>query len=177
MASRLLNALRGEVPREFLSRQAILAVARHVLLSPPTNPTRRLPTLVNTVLAVHGYAERLVAKRSPDGAQIGGMDAELVLDMFANAAFHTRDDVGAALARHLWLWHCHGPAGAPQLKGRFPTDLALEATGMSIDELLAAGFALYSHISIWEPGRPVVMEQGRLVSIVGADQLERLLQI
>lgn len=146
----------GGGSRRFVARQPILHAMRLVLLEGDDDGQGgNLHPLTAVVLLAHATAARLGQVAADEEQRIGGYPASLAMEMVQNLAFYEQEDMWASMDRTLRLWAVD-PVREP-LRGR-PIDLLRDATGLDVEDLLALGFALHSHVQGWRPGTAVAVD-------------------
>ncbi len=143
--------------RSFLDREVVLAAMRVVLSQPdPRGPHEKLPPRMAMMMLAHAVAAlgQVDDDEVDDAPLLAGFPENLALDMVRNQVFHDQDDIYSVLDRQLRLWREYGPRVAPTLDGKTPEELLEAATGLSLEDFLALGLALYAHFFGWKPGHP-----------------------
>jgi hypothetical protein len=166
---RLQAALAGSVDgqrRRFLARQIVLRAMRAVMLADRTPaaavPDGEVATALASldletcaVLLVHIIADSLSGQRPPNEVLLGGTAQSLAMEMIANNLFNEAEDPGDLLARHRLLW-THYSDNIPKARAH-PLEMLQEATGLTLNDITALGFAYNSGIMTHTPDAPVAM--------------------
>lgn len=161
-AARFMVAIESaRPPRAVLARQTLLGAFREVLRSPGDGDgPARLPPPLAALLLTHAVAAGF-STRDPDTEdQIGGVPAQLAVDLVTNFAFNSSEDLIALLDRTLRLWRDLGGVARERLGGPSPAEILTEVTGLELEDLLAMAFAVMSHRMSWSVGEPVLLNPG-----------------
>jgi hypothetical protein len=158
-AYRALKATSG-IPRQFLSRQAILLAMREVMVSTEAviQPPEMSP-LQAAVMLTHAIAGDLDVQVSGGPEVWKDMPVAVLMEVVQNASFNRSDDLVVKLDRHWRVWkEAMKDLAVPAL--RAPLDeMALEAIGLSVEELLMFGLILDSDVMNWKPTQSVAVRR------------------
>ncbi|MEU6201142.1 hypothetical protein [Streptomyces sp. NPDC047061] len=167
---RLQAALAGSVDgqrRRFLARQIVLRAMRAVMLADRNagvaTPDAEISTALAplgletcAVLLIHLAADSLSSQRPPGEPLLGGTAQSLAMEMIANNLFNEAEDPGDLLARHRLLWTRYSD-NIPTAR-QHPLEMLEEATGLTLNDITALGFAYNSGIMTHLPDAPVAMQ-------------------
>ncbi len=148
-----------DVVHHVVARQPLLAAMRYVLTAGCCGMTDEDPTpLLAAVLLEHVVAASLASEQRGERS-IGGVPESLFFEFLRLGCLYQADDMWSSIDRVVRLWETFGSAiSKVPLRGS-PAQLLEEATGLSVLEFLAFGFALYAHMSQWEPGSPHLLSR------------------
>lgn len=182
--TRLVTAISSsDGPRAFLGRQGVLAAMRLVLTrDPPAPPSGRIDPMTAAILLVHAVSWGLNERDDlPAGEELApGVSAGFAMEILRNLVFYETDDEYSVIDRQLRLWRHYGSRRKRDPARAAAADLLEEATGLAVEDLLALGFACYSHAGTWGPGKPLLINRSlgvgmdpakvkRFLDIVAAD--------
>lgn len=174
---------RADEPRAFLGRQGVLAAMRLVLTRDSPAQTRgRIDPMTAAILLVHAVSWGLNERdEPPPGEELApGIPTGFAMEILRNLVFYETDDKYSVIDRHIRLWRHYGSILKRHPARAAAADLLEEATGLAVEDLLALGFACYSHVGSWRPGTPLLINHSlgvgmdpekvkRFVDIVAAD--------
>lgn len=163
----VLDGERGGKPRALLARQCVLRAIRTVLVPDADQPSvpdplaeavRPIDLITSAIVLVHIVAAELHSTRPANEPLLGGIPESLAMEMSANGLFNEGQDPGSSVARTWLLWHEYDPDAVTPTPRRAPADMANEAVGVDLDDMLALGFAYYAFTSTREAGDPVLLD-------------------
>ena len=139
--------------RALVAPQPLLMAFREVLGADDWEPRLpgQTPSDAAALMLTHAYASGLThdIKDAPTDV--------VELELVRNLMFNGSDDEYALMDRYTRLWEEYGPRVADHLGGRTPSEIFFRAAGLEIRDALALGFALYSHVGAWKPGKPLAV--------------------
>jgi hypothetical protein len=175
---RLENAIKPGRPdsRKPIARQAVLGAFRRVLVEGENKEGEFGPRVAAAVHLTHAVASGFNAEPTSTTVTIGGLAGDLAVDLVANQTFHSPMDVYATVSRTMKIWKEWGDSVRPLLDGRAPAEILLEATGLELEDLLAFGFAAWSHFANLSLGKPCLLNK-ILHPNIDADRWSRFVRL
>jgi hypothetical protein len=158
-AERFNNArLSVQPPRAVLARQALLGAFREALRTmPEVEGDGGPPPPLAALLLTHGVAAGFAPRDEDEEDHLGGLPAQVAVDLVTNHAFNSSDDLVALFDRTIRLWRDHGGLAGDRLGGATPEEILAEVTDLDLEDLLAMAFAVVSHHAGWSLGDPVLL--------------------
>jgi len=174
---RIQSALSGR-KRFFLARQPILD-AISLTLSRPAPETREviapsMPVDTAAILLIHAVADLLGGHVETPVSEdrLGDGPSGLEMWLVQNWYFNTVDDPMAQMVRYQQLWTVYSKRTVKHIPEPPAVQRLEAATGLGFDELMALGFAAYSHAVAWRPHTPMLLSHDlglpKIGEVVGA---------
>ncbi len=141
--------------REFLARQPILLAMRDVLLRNNQQPAN--PPIASTVAAImltHALASDLNVQSGTEDIW-PGLPADIFMEVVANGAFNSSEDLFSRLDRTMRIYFDHGDRAARPATRRPFGELAAEALGMDIPKVITLGVMLINATGGWAGNQPL----------------------
>ncbi len=158
IGARLTAAMRSDdIRRAFLGRQGVLHAMRLALLADEvTDPyDDDAPPIVVATLLVHGVSTFLSVEDDDADDSFFGVSTSVAMELVQNSYFHRANDPLTEIARYSLLWRYYGGRLERHSMTVPPTVLLEQITGLTFDELLTMGFAVYGYARCWQPDKPI----------------------